>query len=70
MGEAHTDNGGGITFNNGDPGITIRMHFASLAMQGICAASDEGGMLVAHGYEWTAAEAVKLADSLLVELCK
>lgn len=40
--------------------ITIRQRFAMAAMQGICSASDEGGMLVKHGYEWTASEAVLL----------
>lgn len=52
------------------PGLTKREYFAGLAMQGICAAKDEVGELIHHGYEWIAISSVKVADALLAELEK
>ena len=46
-------------------GMTLRDYFAAKAMQGICASRDEAGVLIAHGYEWTASEAYKIADAML-----
>ena len=46
-------------------GMTLRDYFAAKAMQGICASRDEAGVLIAHGYEWIASEAYKIADAML-----
>lgn len=54
-----------------DIGMTLREHFAGLALQGLCSACNSDG-------EWTGVvsmadapeEAVKLADALLEELEK
>lgn len=45
--------------------MTVRDHFAGLAMQGICVSKDEAGTLVNHGYEWIAGEAYRIADAML-----
>ena len=45
--------------------MTLRDYFAAKAMQGICASRDEAGVLIAHGYEWIASEAYKIADAML-----
>ena len=48
-----------------EQGMTLRDYFAAKAMQGICTSRDEAGVLIAHGYEWTASEAYKIADAML-----
>jgi hypothetical protein len=48
-------------------GLTIREHFAGLAMQGLLAS---GGNDVHANFEFCASNAVSLADAIIAELSK
>ena len=50
--------------------MSLRQHFAGLAMQGLLTDRDEAGVLVEKGYVWIADQAVKCADALLDALCE
>ena len=60
--------------NGHQPGITVREHFASMALQGLCASMTPQRMLdIASGLQGGSREATAartLADALLVELAK
>jgi len=59
---------GGLPNAEVQPGITLRQHFAGLAMQGLLASCTKG--LVSTFAEETAELAVTAADALLTELAK
>lgn len=48
-------------WNGADSGMTLRDHFAGLAMQGICAHAETWGMAVPQ----IASQAYKMADAML-----
>lgn len=50
-----------------EPGLTIRQHFAAMAMQGICANSHDN---MPKEFTAIAEHAVKYADALIAELNK
>jgi len=56
-----------IQVNGTSPGLTIRQHFAAMAMQGLCANSIPGQH---HSFERLSFEAVQMADALIKELNK
>lgn len=60
----------GVDYRNGvclEGGLTIRQHFAAMAMQGLCANSIPGQH---HSFERLSFEAVQMADALIKELNK
>lgn len=49
-------------------GMSLRAYIAAKAVAGICASRDEAGVLLSHGYDWIADEAIKIADAMLLAL--
>lgn len=55
----------GDSRGNSTPGLTIRQHFAAMAMQGIVS---NQGMIDTDNWKWLAESSVAAADALIAEL--
>lgn len=53
-----------------DGGLTIREHFAALAMQGLCANHSMVDNIDLESAAWLASKSVLAADALIAELAK
>lgn len=56
--------------HEGRSGLSIRQHFASMAMSGILTNSEMVNDKDDRSVEWTAVASVKFADALIAELNK